>query len=112
MKFLTSIVLSRTPEQKRVFELSTNLIFESSKYQIIVYSGHITDGASVPRFMWWLMDPFSGNYLPAAIIHDALYASQILSKEESDLIFLEGMLCCGVSNFTAHIMYNAVKLFG
>ncbi len=112
-KFLTNVSLTRYPDQTDSFQIDSNLIFEYHKlYKIVVYSGFKTDGASVPKIFRWFVDPFSGNYLPAAIVHDALYQSQILTREESDLIFLNGMLTCGVSPIKAEILFQAVSLFG
>jgi len=40
--------------------------------RIIVPRGFITDGASIPRLLWWLISPF-GPLLEGAILHDFGY---------------------------------------
>ncbi len=112
-KFLTNVTLHRYPEQENTFQLDSDLIFNYNDcYIITVYPGFVTDGASVPNALRWFVDPFSGNYLPGAILHDALYRSQILSREESDLIFLDAMKTCKVGWIKSELMFQAVSLFG
>ncbi|MDD3814444.1 MAG: DUF1353 domain-containing protein [Desulfocapsaceae bacterium] len=40
--------------------------------QVIVPKGFITDGASIPRLLWWIISPF-GPLLEGAILHDFGY---------------------------------------
>jgi hypothetical protein len=39
---------------------------------IVIPAGFITDGASIPRVLWWLISPF-GPLLEGAILHDFGY---------------------------------------
>jgi len=95
------------------YRLVSTLSFTNSKYVITVKPGVITDGASIPRFAWSLIGcPLSGKYVGSAIIHDALYDSQILSRQEADRIFYDMLLHNGVSKFIAKIIYYSVRLFG
>ena len=86
------------------------LSFRSNYGIIHILPGWETDGASIPRPFRWFACPFSGPYTAAAIIHDALYRSQLLSRAQSDLVFFEAMTASGYSG--AWIMYHAVRAFG
>ena len=78
---------------------------------IEVPTGYVTDLASVPRFLWWLLPPH-GRYAKAAIIHDYLYDNALRTKKEADCIFLKGMLVLGVPRLKARLMYFCVRVFG
>tara|TARA_B100000902_G_C26689821_1_gene611922 strand:- start:71 stop:556 length:486 start_codon:yes stop_codon:yes gene_type:complete len=64
---------------------------ETNKTETItVPKGFVTDLASVPRAMWWLIAPF--DVARAAIVHDLLYKTirqyrwKMKDKEDADLI--------------------------
>jgi uncharacterized protein DUF1353 len=71
----------------------------------------MTDFASVPRPLWWLLPPW-GKYGNAAVIHDFGYWEQSRPKRRVDRIFLEGMKVLGVGVLTRYTMFLAVSLFG
>ncbi|EBY8229153.1 DUF1353 domain-containing protein, partial [Salmonella enterica subsp. enterica serovar Adelaide] len=48
----------------------------------------------------------------AAIIHDYLYDNAFRTKQEADLIFLDGMMVLGVPEWKRIVMYLAVRWFG
>lgn len=81
--------------------------------EIVAYSGATTDGASIPRFAWRLFGPpLAGRHAPAAVLHDALYASEAMKREACDRYFLEMLLTCGLSHPLAVAMYAAVRAGG
>lgn len=45
--------------------------FENSNEYINVPTGFITDGATIPRVLWWLLPPI-GEYSQATTLHDYL----------------------------------------
>lgn len=73
--------------------------------------GFVTDFASVPRCLWWLLPPM-GRYGKAALLHDWLYSVRTTSRKEADEIFLDAMLMMGVRKLIALAMFVAVRLFG
>jgi len=95
---------------------------------ITVPSGFVTDLASVPRAMWWLIAPF--DVARAAIIHDLLYKSirqyrwkkkdaedKDLIKEAkvaADKVFLLGMQDADpkIPGYKIYLSWKAVDLFG
>ena len=75
----------------RTRELLDNVIHVSVELDALttlVPGGFITDGASVPKFLWSLYDPF-GILLPAAIVHDYHYVMRQITKERADRLFRE-----------------------
>lgn len=95
------------------FMLLSDLVYESNKYIITCIKGFISDGASIPKSAWSIVGcPFGELYSKAAVLHDLLYRSGILSKDECDYLFYEAMLSCGVDRTKAKTMYYAVKEFG
>ena len=82
-------------------------------YKITVKEGFIFDGASLPRVTWSLIGcPFIGAYTIPALIHDALYASEIVSRQEADSIFLALLEEYGVSYLKRYSMYWGVRAGG
>ena len=107
-----TVKLEHIKGEKNLFHVVSGFYYEDDKWEIEVLPGWITDGASVPKIFWNLFPPVSGQYLEAAILHDALYKSQTLSRKESDKIFLRAMKYLKVNFFKRYVMYFAVRLFG
>lgn len=78
---------------------------------IRVPAGFETNYASTPWLVWWICPP-DGLWTPAAVVHDYLYATGIVSRAEADLIFLILMRRLGVPKFQRRMMYRALRLFG
>ncbi len=78
---------------------------------IEVPRGFVTDFASVPRFFWRVLPPW-GTYSPAAVVHDWLYHTRLVSRAEADRAFLIIMQRLGVSKWKRTVMYWAVRCFG
>src|SRR4051812_33768138 len=55
----------------KTFALTEDLIYEGRDQTITVPAGFVTDFASVPQFMYWLI-PSYGQYTNAAVVHDYL----------------------------------------
>tara|TARA_E500000178_G_C16922887_1_gene708070 strand:+ start:663 stop:1148 length:486 start_codon:yes stop_codon:yes gene_type:complete len=78
-------------EVKALQDVGIKVKRESNKTETItVPKGFVTDLASVPRAMWWLIAPF--DVARAAIVHDILYKGirqyrwKMKDKEDKDLI--------------------------
>lgn len=85
--------------------------------RIIVPAFYVTDFASVPRCLWWLLPPW-GRYLHAALIHDRLYQQHNsgtatgLRRIEADRIFREVMVAAGVKPWMRWALYVGVRAGG
>jgi hypothetical protein len=105
-------------EPKREFRLeedfNCSFTLNRFKYDLTIRKGFIYDGASIPQFAWSVVgSPFTGLYLEAATIHDALYyASWKHGRKLADEIFLHIMLEMGVSKAKAYTMFKSVRMGG
>jgi hypothetical protein len=85
--------------------------YQSRGREVVVPAGFVTDMASVPRALWWLMPPWD-RYGPAAIVHDLDYRQQWVSRAEADALFLAGMAALKVPGPRRWVIYLALRLFG
>ena len=76
-----------------------------------VPAGFETDFASTPRFFWRIVPP-AGKYTKAAVVHDWLYRSGLLSRREADRVFFLAMTDLGVPWWNRWLMWAAVRLGG
>lgn len=96
-----------------LFILLEDIEVKALNYTIIVKRGFDFDGASIPKSLWGLFgNPLSGDFRIAALVHDVLYASQVLPRKVCDDIFLELMKIHGVSYAKRYSMYLAVRSVG
>lgn len=89
-------------------------VYEINGYLIRVPKSFITDGASVPKSLQWLYNPF-GKYIKAAVIHDYLYSvynNTGINRTLADKIFMHIMKETGVSANIRRKFYTAVRAFG
>lgn len=110
-EFLSELKL--TPQDDGIhWRVDAEFSYKTTAGEIIaVPEGRLTDLASTPRILWNIYPPF-GRYLGPAVIHDELYTTQVMTKEKSDLIFLEAMIYKQVWPLTRWNLYHAVKWFG
>lgn len=83
----------------------------SDSRTITVPAGFETDFASVPRLFWRIVPPW-GRYSPAAVVHDFLYHTGLVTRVEADRIFLDLMTKLGVPTWKCRMMYWAVRVGG
>lgn len=85
-----------------------------------VPAGFLTDGASVPKPLWWLLPPW-GVYGQSAVLHDILCETKTLFKEEipyeisrkeADEIFRDAMKHAGVPWYIRYPMFWGVRAWG
>ena len=94
--------------------LLDDYVYSINGYEIKVFKGFITDGASVPKSLQWIYNPF-GKYINAAVIHDYLYSTYNntgINRTLADKIFNFIMKETGVDNRIRRKFYAAVKYFG
>lgn len=81
--------------------------------EITVGSGWIFDGATIPRWLWPLAGaPMEPPHDAAALIHDWLYACQILSKRQADWIYAQVLAQAGYAYWRVAAEWLAVTIFG
>lgn len=72
----------------------------------------ITDAASIPRFLWSLVGHPMDDYAESAVLHDWLYRTGNVPKEEADRLFLEAMKSQGIRWAQRWVLYCGVKFGG
>jgi len=76
-------------------------------------AGFISDGASIPRFLWPVVGPqFDPRTFTAAFLHDVLYAVQLTSRAYADERFYEDLRRVGIRRTKAWAYWAAVRAFG
>ena len=106
------------------FRLKKSLVIRSSEsfvggkplYEIYIPKGFITDGMSIPKWLQPVIgEPFEGNTLRAAIVHDYLCHYQSESQAFTHGIFREILKLDGVSKWRRNaawlgvVSYNRLK---
>ena len=109
--FKGKTVLERVDAQ--TYKLKSSLTFENDWIKVTIKSGLMTDGASIPRAFWSIIGcPLMGKYVGSALVHDALYDSQLTTREEADKLFIEMLADNGVGTVKRKLMYWAVRTGG
>ena len=99
--------------------LRTDYTFQAFDKCIVIPSGFLFDGASIPI---WVI-PFVGlqrfgKHDPASLIHDYLYENEGRIKEctytrkQADKLLLSHLVECGVKVKVAKRVYKLVRIFG
>lgn len=110
--FKSKLILEPYEKEGR-FRVVSPLIYESEIEGVTVFVpwGFDTDGASIPPIfneLWKV----GGKKMAAAVIHDYLYRTHLVSKDIADRIFLEAMVELNIPVWKRQIMYYAVRIFG
>jgi hypothetical protein len=119
--FTGPLSLTELDTDWRMWRLETPLVYEvgelGSGRTIEVPAGFITDGASVPRFLWAIC-PTWGSYSRAAVIHDFLGTMLMagtpppegMHQTIIDRVFVEAMTVCGTNLVIRWAIWAAVRL--
>ena len=108
----TKLLLEPISNGKAV--LLEDYVYSINGYDITIFKGFVTDGASVPHSLQWLYNPF-GRYIKAAVVHDFLYScynNTGINRTLADKIFRYIMQEIGVDNRTVRRFYAALRAFG
>lgn len=86
-----SLVPVSAQEYRPAQDFTTEFTVSSNTYSITISSNFVTDGASIPSVLVPLLgvSPWSGIIIRAALVHDALYATEYLPRSKADDALLE-----------------------
>ena len=108
------VVRELAREEGSRWELVEPLTYDGKHERFVVPARFVTDFASVPRALTWLV-PRYGRYTKAAILHDHLWrlcAAGDFSWVDADGIFRRVMRELGVPFLRRWLMWGAVRLAG
>jgi len=75
-------------------------------------AGYVFDGASIPRAFWFIIgSPFDPLFWAAALAHDFIYLTHLLSRAIADDIFRCFLKTKNVGIVKSQTMYVAVRTF-
>ena len=84
-------------------------IFVDGALNFTIPEGYVTDGMSIPKWLQPIIgEPFEGNTIRAALIHDYLCSTKIRSQAFTHGIFGEMLKADGVSFWRRKAAYLAV----
>lgn len=101
-------VLLRQVDAK-TFRLAQPFRYDDGTRRFDIPEDDVTDLASVPRFLTWLV-PRYGRHTLAALLHDHLQDDTRVSSEQADVIFRDSMGETGVPVSRRWLMWSAVAL--
>jgi hypothetical protein len=121
---ITSLAIILIPdenrENRRVAALAATFGFvahlsKRRKIAVAAPQGYVTDFASIPGFVQWMISPF-GKHSEAAVVHDWLYTLGTRGDKKgrrlADLTFKRALKIVGVGWFRRNMMFMAVRVGG
>lgn len=104
----------RSNDGRGTWKLLSPLVYRSdvAGQTFTAPAGMLTDFASTPRFPPIAFALCGDIGHPAAVIHDSLYISQLVSREMADAVLREALIVCGVAPWRAWMMHAGVRLGG
>ena len=94
------------------FVLLCDLEVMTETCRVRIPAGFRYDGASVPRWAWYLIPRTDARIWRAATVHDWLYARQIIERAVADGHFLAIMKQDKMPSLKRWLAYLAVRMFG
>jgi hypothetical protein len=97
----------------RSIRINTEYYFLLDGKQMCIPAGWVSDGASIPRFLWCsLGSPFVGKHRAGCILHDFLYWSNYQDRKFSDVCMYDMMRADGTAWVRASLIYRGVRMGG
>ncbi len=79
---------------------------------LFVPGGYVSDGCSVPQWLWGVFPPLGAFFVPG-LIHDFLYETKLYSRAYADWLFLQYLGAYSPTTPRAnYIRYLSVRVFG
>ena len=106
---------NRCRRERREVKLLGDVIYTlPGGRQILIKKGFVFDGASIPRFFWRIIGhPLDHEFIRAVLLHDGLYAAELLAQALADTAFLEFMKYYDdIGWLKRNAMHKAVRIGG
>ena len=104
-------------ESGDLYILNQDFEYTGNGVEITVPKGFFYDGASTPKFLWWVL-PRDGVHRAAALIHDWIYArnrrggAKNFTRKDADKLFYQMLKDYGLTSWKAFAAYKAVRFGG
>jgi hypothetical protein len=97
-------------EYRLAQDYRTAFTVAGKRYGIEIKAGFVYDGASIPAALRYPLglDPLSGCLMRGALVHDALYGSELLPRDVADTALLVIAQEDGTEGRKARAIYRAV----
>lgn len=99
-------------ESSTKFKLLEPVIFTFNEEEMKIPVGFVSDGMSVPRGLWNIVEPLSGKYIKAALVHDYGYSIHYAPRKVIDQLLYDMLVEAGMSRAKAYAIFLAVRSFG
>jgi hypothetical protein len=94
---------------RRMKLLADYTYIDPSDVRWLASRGSVIDGASIPQFLWsFIGGPFEGKYRKASVVHDVACDEKTRDWRLVHRMFHDAMLCSGVVEWKAKVMFAAV----
>lgn len=107
-----TLINFRRLEHDKYEILNDVVVFIAPATPILVYKGGITDFASVPKFLHFLIDKDDNDIVIGALVHDVLYQTEWFSRGVADSIFLQLMKYRKCPTWKRWLAYAGVRVGG
>ena len=88
-------------------------IGDDSQFSACIPKGTLTDFASVPRCLWWLINPMDHEVVVAGLVHDGAYLKGSgVSRSQADTVLRLVMDFYGARWWKQWVVCTAVRLCG
>lgn len=109
---LPNPITERAPKNRRKLVQPYELLVPGLIH-ISIKQGFLYDGLSNPRFLWRVLGhPWQSETEASALVHDALYQTELLPRAQADNIFYQLMIIDEVAKAKAVSYYTGVKSGG
>ena len=92
--------------------LAVKISTDNCGVYLIVPAGFKTDLASVPSILHWFQDSYGKEMTAPSVLHDILYAAELLPRGMIDDIFADALRAKGMPGWKANICWAAVRTCG
>lgn len=106
--------LRHTGPDRKMKLLAEFTFVDTSGQMWLAPRGSVIDGTSIPEFLWSELvgTPFVGDFRRASVVHDVACDEKKQPYKKVHRMLYDAMICDGVPEARAKMMYTAVMLFG
>ena len=101
-----------TDDERGVWVLEDPVVFKVDGYVHNIRAGALTDLASAPWFMRWLIEPEDWPWVTPAVIHDHAYAGLAATRAQADRWWRQAVIAVGGDSGRAWLTWAGLRAGG